>query len=313
MISVQDIVYARYQVSDLDAAAQFMSDYGLLPSVRTDDALYMRGYGPGHHIYVAERGPEARSIGFALAAKSAADLEKLSADTGAPVELINEPGGGKRVVLIDPSGFRVEVVHGIDTLAPVATRRVQALNLGSERVRLNETVRPQAGPAHVMRLGHVALHVADLGASIDFYSRLLGLKIADTYYMGDEANRIAAFLRCGLGDAFTDHHTIAMVQIPKPGFDHVSFEVLDWDDLMLGHDHMRQTGKYKHSWGIGRHIDGSNIFDYWRDPFGAKVEHYVDGDVINDAYKSSHSRFDPSDPAKQLSVWAPPMGSDFMA
>ena len=82
---------------------------------------------------------------------------------------------------------------------------------------------------------------------------------------------------------------------------------------MLGHDHMRQTGKYKHSWGIGRHIDGSNISDYWRDPFGAKVEHYVDGDVINDAYKSPHSRFDPSDPAKQLSVWAPPMGSDFMA
>ena len=68
-----------------------------------------------------------------------------------------------------------------------------------------------------MRLGHVALHVADLGASIDFYSRLLGLKIADTYYMGDEANRIAAFLRCGLGDAFTDHHTIAIgANSPSP-------------------------------------------------------------------------------------------------
>ncbi|MGO9361681.1 MAG: hypothetical protein ACLP1D_29040 [Xanthobacteraceae bacterium] len=80
-----------------------MADYGLLPSVRTDDALYLRGYGPGHHIYVAERGAEARSIGFALAAKTAADLDKLSAETGAPVELINEPGGGKRVVLTDPS------------------------------------------------------------------------------------------------------------------------------------------------------------------------------------------------------------------
>jgi hypothetical protein len=104
MISVQDIVYARYQVSDLDAAAQFMSDY--VPSVRTDDALYMRGYGPGHHIYVAERGPEARSIRFAVAAKSAVNLEKLSAETGASVELINEHGGGKRVVLTDPSGYR---------------------------------------------------------------------------------------------------------------------------------------------------------------------------------------------------------------
>lgn len=78
MISVQDILYARYQVPDLEAAAAFFSDYGLLPSSRTDDALYMRGYGPGHHIYIAERGPEARSIGFALAANSAADLDRLS-------------------------------------------------------------------------------------------------------------------------------------------------------------------------------------------------------------------------------------------
>jgi catechol 2,3-dioxygenase-like lactoylglutathione lyase family enzyme len=313
MISVQNIVYARYQVPDLDAAAEFMRDYGLLASARTDDALYMRGYGPNHHVYVAERGAEARSVGFALAARSAADLALLSGETGAPVELINEPGGGSRVVLADPSGFRVEVVHGIETFDPVATRRVQALNLGGQRARLNETVRPALGPAHVIRLGHVALHVSDLTASIEFYTKRLGMRIADTYYIGEESNRMAAFLRCGLGEAFTDHHTIAMVQIPRPGFDHISFEVLDWDDLMLGHDHMRRTGKYRHSWGIGRHIDGSNIFDYWRDPFGAKVEHYADGDIINDDYKSSHSRFDPSDPEKQLSVWAPPMGSDFMA
>ncbi len=313
MISIQDIVYARYQVPDLDAAAAFMADYGLLPSVRTDDALYLRGYGPGHHIYIAERGAEARSIGFALAAKTAADLDKLSAETGAPVELINEPGGGKRVVLTDPSGFRVEVVHGIETLAPVPTRRVLPFNLVGQHQRLNETVRPERGPAHVMRLGHVALYVADLGASIDFYSRLLGMKVADTYYMGEESNRMAAFLRCGLGEEFTDHHTVAMVQLPKPGFDHISFEVLDWDDLMLGHDHMRGTGKYRHSWGVGRHIDGSNLFDYWRDPFGAKVEHYVDGDIINDGYQMSHSLFDPTDPSRQLSVWAPPIGTDFMS
>jgi hypothetical protein len=138
------------------------------------------------------------------------------------------------------------------------------------------------------------------------------MKVADTYYAGAEVNTIAAFLRCGLGGRFTDHHTLALAQLPKPGFDHASFEVLDWDDLMVGHDHLRQTGKYTHSWGIGRHYDGSNVFDYWRDPFGNKVEHYTDGDVVNDDYHATNSRFDPADPGKLLAMWGPPLSANFM-
>jgi hypothetical protein len=38
----------------------------------------------------------------------------------------------------------------------------------------------------------------------------------------------------------------------------------------------------------------------------------ADGDIVNDTFKSSHSRFDPSDSARQRSVWAPPMGSGFI-
>ena len=317
MIAVQDILFARLQVPDLGAAADFMREYGLLPSAHTDGAIYLRGYGSAHHLYVAEKGAEARCVGFALAAKSEEDLKTLSAETGVPVELINEPGGGSRVTLTDPTGFRVEVLHGVETVQPIATRRTQELNQGGRHLRLNETVRPDRGPAHIRRLGHVALLVNDLVASIDFYTRLLGMKIADTYYIGDESNRMAAFLRCGLGEEFTDHHTIAMLQLPqtppRPTFDHISFEVLDLEDMMVGHDHMRSLGKYKHSWGIGRHVDGSNLFDYWRDPFGVKVEHYSDVDIINDHYVSSHNRFDPADPARQLSVWGPPIGTDFLS
>ena len=317
MITIQDVVFARYQVPDIDAVDAFMRDFGLLSAARTDGALYLRGYGSAHHIYIAERGPEPRCVGFGLAAKSQDDLERLAAETGAPVQRINEPGGGSRVALTDPTGFRVEVVHGVEPATPVATRRVQALNLGGQRLRINETVRPEHGPSHVLRLGHVALVASSIDASIDFYGRLLGMKIADTYYIGDEANRMAAFMRCGRGEEPTDHHTIAIVQPPqappRPTFDHISFEVLDWDDIMLGHDHLRRTGKYHHSWGVGRHIDGSNLFDYWRDPFGAKIEHYSDGDIINDDYATSHSRFDPSDPGRQLSVWGPPITPEFFS
>ncbi len=314
MISVQDVVFARYQVPDLDRADEFMQNFGLLPGVRTDNVLYLRGYGPNHHTYVAEFGPENRCIGFALAAASVEDLDRLSKETGAPVELINEPGGGKRVVLTDPSGFRVEVVHGIEAVTPLPIPRVQAVNFGGQRQRINDVVRPKPGPSHVMRLAHVALHVKNIRESIEFYKSRFGMAISDTYYLGEDKDKmIAAFLRCGLGKDLTDHHTVAMVEIPKPGFDHISFQVVNWDDLVMGHHHLSDAGKYKHSWGIGRHVDGSNVFDYWRDPFGNKIEHYTDGDIVNDDYPSSHSGFNPADPKTQLSVWAPPLGDDFMA
>lgn len=32
---------------------------------------------------------------------------------------------------------------------------------------------------------------------------------------------------------------------------------------------------------MGRHILGSQIFDYWKDPSRFTVEHYADGDVVN--------------------------------
>ena len=38
---------------------------------------------------------------------------------------------------------------------------------------------------------------------------------------------------------------------------------------------------YFRSWGIGRHIQGSQIFDYWRDPDGFLVEHFTDGDMFD--------------------------------
>ncbi len=42
---------------------------------------------------------------------------------------------------------------------------------------------------------------------------------------------------------------------------------------------LRKRG-WKHAWGIGRHILGSQIFDYWEDPWGDKHEHYCDGDLF---------------------------------
>jgi catechol 2,3-dioxygenase-like lactoylglutathione lyase family enzyme len=313
MITIEDVVYVRYAVPDLDAATAFMSDFGLHLSARTESAIYMRAAGAAHHVYIAEKAATSHGLGFGLRAGSPVDLARIAAETGARVEPSDEPGGGSRVTLADPAGNRVDIVHGTEALVPLATPEPASINASGRPIRFNRTVRRPHGPAHVMRLGHLALYVPDIAKSLAFYRDLLGMKIADRYYAGAEDNTIAAFLRCGLGQRFTDHHTLALAQLPKPGFDHASFEVLDWDDLMVGHDHLRRSGKYTHSWGVGRHYDGSNVFDYWRDPFGNKLEHYADGDVINDDYPVTTSRFDPADPGKLLALWGPALSAEFLA
>ena len=51
------------------------------------------------------------------------------------------------------------------------------------------------------------------------------------------------------------------------------------DAVGMGQRVLRDRG-WKHAWGIGRHILGSQIFDYWQDPWGDKHEHYCDGDLF---------------------------------
>jgi hypothetical protein len=66
-----------------------------------------------------------------------------------------------------------------------------------------------------------------------------------------------------------------------PGVHHSAFEVHNFDVQWLAHDFMKEKG-YKLHWGIGRHGPGSQIFDYWFDLNGFVVEHYSDGDLVND-------------------------------
>jgi hypothetical protein len=51
---------------------------------------------------------------------------------------------------------------------------------------------------------------------------------------------------------------------------------------MLGHQHLK-AAKRKAAWGVGRHIMGSQVFDYWKDPFGNELEHWTDGDLFTAA------------------------------
>ena len=69
---------------------------------------------------------------------------------------------------------------------------------------------------------------------------------------------------------------------------------------------LREHG-YRHAWGLGRHIQGSQIFDYWRDPDRAMFEHYTDGDVFDNTIAPGWAPLS----ASGLSQWGPKATAEF--
>lgn len=287
MLKVTDVSFVRFAAPDLDAMERFAMAFGLVKTERTDDTLYCRGTDPEPFVHVTELG-EPGFRGVAFDAASAQDLEAASQIQGASaVEPLNEPGGGQRVRLKDPDGFSVEIVHGRKAQPPLTVRRGSPINTGSNSVRFGTLQRLEAGPAQVKRLGHCVLRVSDFKTSSEWYQSNLGFLVSDEVYVGEPGNNLTAFMRCDRGETYVDHHSLLCIGLGDAGFDHAAFEVEDFDAVMLGHDHLKGQG-YDHHTGIGRHILGSQVYDYWKDPWGHVMEHFTDGDLLNsDAETSS--------------------------
>jgi len=304
MAQVSGIIYARFQAPDLDRMERFLIDFGLTRAARTSSALYMRGTGEHHHIHITELGEKACGLGIGLRVDSYDDLRELAETSGGTITDCSEPGGGQVVTLRDPNGFRVDLIYGQERVDPLPVR--EPLILNDARVVRREGVlqRPQRGASHVDRMEHAVLGGPNFDEALSFYQNLLGMKISDRMYDQHESNVAAVFMRFGLGGTYTDHHSVAVAKAPEAGFDHTAYIVLDWDDLMLGHHHLKAAG-HQHDWGVGRHKLGSEVFDYWRDPFGNKMEHTSDCDRINDDHVPSNLPFE----EEHFAVWGPQLSA----
>lgn len=280
VIRVEDIAHVRYAAPDLAAMRSFLEDFGL-SCFEDCGRLYAKGSDGRPFLHVTEPG-EAKFLAVGLRAETVEDLNKLAVAEGLAVEDLGEPGGGKVVRLTDPDGYRVEVVAGQVKQDAAPLPADQPVNTAAAKPRFRKTVRLEPAPAHVKRIGHAVLKVRDFRVSEKWYKDRFGFLTSDEVEAAKDVP-LGAFMRCDRGDKPADHHTLFLAQLPGPlGILHAAFEVANLDDLMLGHQHLK-TRQREQAWGVGRHIMGSQIFDYWKDPFGNELEHWTDGDLFTAA------------------------------
>ncbi|MFD0852048.1 2,3-dihydroxybiphenyl 1,2-dioxygenase, partial [Actinomadura adrarensis] len=186
--------------------------------------------------------------------------------------------------------------------------RPLTLNTGACVDRANATQRPPREPARVERLGHVVLSTTVFLRDLDWFLKHLGLIVSDFLYLDGQRDRgpTMAFIRCDRGSEPADHHTLAMYLGPDTGYVHSAYQVADLDALAAGGEYLKERG-YRRSWGIGRHIQGSQIFDYWRDPDRLLLEHFTDGDRFDASVEPGWAAMS----ASGLAQWGPPATADF--
>jgi catechol 2,3-dioxygenase-like lactoylglutathione lyase family enzyme len=131
-------------------------------------------------------------------------------------------------------------------------------------------------PFHLRKIGHVVLNVADIEASLRFYTELLGLEVSDRYPESMVPGGMV-FLRCN-----TDHHGIALVggaaQSDRSSLNHFAFEVGSLDEVFRARAWLRKNGVPLHF--EGRRRAGCQIAVEFTDPDGNNLEIYWNIDQI---------------------------------
>jgi hypothetical protein len=309
VIRVRDIGWLEFDKPDLVRAEAFAHAFGFATALRTDTELHLRGSDPGGPCVLIRRGEQTRFRGMAFTAADEADILRLADKTGARAQALPDSIGGLGVDLVDPSGFPVRVVAAVNPLRPLPTQTPHTFNFGHEPRRINSTQRPPRVPTTVKRLGHVVVQSTKYRAALNWYLDTLGMIVSDFLFFPGQRDRgpTMSFMRCDRGTELADHHTLAMALGPTNRYVHSAYQVCDLDALAAGGEYLKERG-YQRSWGIGRHIQGSQIFDYWRDPDGFMVEHFTDGDMFDNTLEPGWAAFT----ASGLAQWGPPATGDFL-
>ena len=117
---------------------------------------------------------------------------------------------------------------------------------------------PHARPAadqvvgHPRKLGHVNFLTGAISDGVDFYTRVLGMRVTD--WLGDAG----VWFHIN-----SDHHVMALVDKGYSHLHHLAFDVVDIGQMRVALDHLGRHGRWL-GWGPARHGVGGNIASYVR-------------------------------------------------
>jgi len=270
-----------YGCEDIETASRFLTDVGF-EALASGDTEASFGLADGTGVVLRQAddndlpsapidGDTAREIIWRVDNQ---DTLKAIGDELANDRLVTETSDGALHIADDLGyalGFKVAETNAIELTAPVT-------NTIGDRKRFN--TRADGTDVKIPKLQRTA-HVGcwapgDVDENKAFYVDRLGFR--ETDYIKD----IGVFLRA---PGSSEHHDIFLSKRgDRAGFQHVAYEVRDFDEVMFLGSHLEAQGWETH-FGPGRHIFGSNIFWYFWNPAGGLLEITADLDSIDDDWE----------------------------
>ena len=295
-LGVHSVDHFHMMLPDLKVAGIFYRSFGLNVVEQTNGLhLYTEGHAHRWGSLGEGRKKQLAHISFAAFEDDFVRFRHRLQEFG--IEQLDPPPGleSNGLWFRDHDGFLIEIrvaeKSSPNAKSPVDNSLAPAGVQGAPFRRDAPLVKPR-------RLAHILLFTSDVAKAIEFYSRVLGLRLSD---------------RSGDGIAFmhgihgSDHHMIAFAKSKGPGLHHLSWDVASINEVGLGAMQMAGNG-YRAGWGVGRHVLGSNYFHYVRDPWGSYSEYSSDIDYIavNQDWKAGdHAAED------AFYIWGPNPPDDF--
>ena len=297
-VAVHSLDRFVFTVPQLDVAFRFYSEFGL-DVRRKDGRLDLYTFGHPHcwaSIHEAGESKRLQYVRYGIFAEDVAEFSTRVARLGLSIEP-HALGDAQGIWLRDSDGIATQLA-----VAPKVSPSAKSAPVVPIAVAPGHGAAPsrsKVAPVRPRNLSHILRFSRDVPRMTTFCEEVLGMRLSD------RSSDIIAFVHTPHG---SDHHLVAFAKSQAPGLHHSSWDVGSIDDVGAGAEHMREVGWGK-GWGVGRHVLGSNYFNYVQDPWGSFCEYSFGIDFVPadlDWPAADH------DPADSLYMWGPPVPDDFI-
>jgi catechol 2,3-dioxygenase-like lactoylglutathione lyase family enzyme len=278
IMRIEGVVYG---VDDLEACTRFYADVGL-ELLRADQSVTVFRT-PVNQTVVLRKADDPALPPLVGASPGIREVI-WGVDTPAGLAAIRRELASDREVTVDAEGTlhtRDQVGYHIAFRVAAATpvgHPMRDYNTPTEIHRVNRRLTARERPQPVALI-HIALDAPKAGhdAANEFYLHRLRFKAID------DSRPVGVFMQCE-GD--TMHHNLLFVhRTDAIGTNHVAIEVRDFDEVIEAGNYMTDRG-WKESRRLGRHTLGSNVFRFFQNPCGGRIEFVHDMDRMDKSWET---------------------------